>query len=575
LKASKKPTYLILNYEFFQQPRAEAKLKTLVEDCTVDFVIIDEIHYSKQREAERVSDRKRVVARFLSEAAIRNSDLHVLGMSATPVINNLFEGKTLIELVTGVHHDDLQTKPTLSNCVSHYQKFVSCGIRWLPRYSYKLNLVTEEIDCSALVPEIRQKAAFGSMVDLEAILTKAKIPFILQNIRPKTVVYTHYLKDILIPLQGSIERAGWKVAVFTGENKDGLGAFIDGDADVLIASSCVGTGVDRLQHVSNRLIVNSLPWTHAEFEQLVGRFYRQGQRRDFVDVLVPLTFATINGERWAWCESRWKRIQFKKSISDAAVDGVIPEGHLRTPGQAYKDAMLWLERLDRGELYEIERRTISIALSDEITPIACRRFGDLSQMNHRINHACSAETHRRFQEDPTEWEHYHAIYREDRKNWPVVPYEEALRWFKARPHMTIGDFGCGEAFLAAELENKVYSFDHVAINADVTACNMAHVPLDEGCLDAAVFSLSLMGSDFLDYLKEAYRCLKLDGYLWIAEPTSRIKDIALFKDALFRLGFDVIRIDEKWKFTFVKAIKSERDVNSKTLESLNSPDLLN
>jgi SAM-dependent methyltransferase len=575
LNASKKPTYLILNYEFFQQPRAESKLKTLLAECTVNFVIIDEIHYSKQREAERVSDRKRVVASFLSEAAVRNPDLHVLGMSATPVINNLFEGKTLIELVTGVHHDDLQTKPTLSNCVSHYQKFVSHGIRWLPRYSYKLNLITEEIDCSSLVSEIRQRAAFGSMVDVEAVITKAKIPFILEKIRPKTVVYTHYLKDILIPLQDAIERAGWKVAIFTGENKSGLDEFVDADADVLIASSCVGTGIDRLQHVSNRLIISSLPWTHAEFEQLIGRFYRQGQLRDFVDVFVPLTFATINGEKWAWCESRWKRIQFKKSISDAAVDGVIPEGHLRTPGQAYKDAMLWLERLDRGELYEIERRPISIALSEEITPLAHRRFGDLSQMNYRINHDTSFQTHERFLKNPEEWEHYHAIYREDRQNWPVVPYQEALNWFKARPHMVVGDFGCGEAFLAAELENKVFSFDHIAINENVTACDMTHVPLDDLSLDAAVFSLSLMGSNFLDYLKEAHRCLKLDGHLWIAEPTSRIKEIHSFKELLFRLGFDVLRIDEKWKFTFIKAIKSERDINLQSLGDIRSQVVLN
>ncbi|MBN9378615.1 MAG: hypothetical protein J0H93_09595 [Chlamydiales bacterium] len=40
---------------------------------------------------------------------------------------------------------------------------------------------------------------------------------------------------------------------------------------------------------------------------------------------------------------------FKKSIADAAVDGVIPEGHLRTPAQAYQDAMNWLKRLEEGK----------------------------------------------------------------------------------------------------------------------------------------------------------------------------------------------------------------------------------
>lgn len=84
------------------------------------------------------------------------------------------------------------------------------------------------------------------------------------------------------------------------------------------------------------------------------------------------------------------------------------------------------------------------------------------------------------------------------------------------------------SFLAQELENQVHSFDHVAINDGVIACDMAHVPLEDECLDAAVFSLSLMGTNYVDYLREARRCLKLDGHLWIAEPTSRIKDPALF-----------------------------------------------
>ncbi|MGE0198212.1 MAG: DEAD/DEAH box helicase family protein [Simkaniaceae bacterium] len=571
---SKKTKYLILNYEFFQQPKTEQKLKALVDNNIIDFIIIDEIHYSKQREAEKISLRKATISAFLSEASAQNENLHVLGMSATPVINNLFEGKTLIEMVTGVHHDELNTKPTIPNCIAHYQKFVSHGIRWVPQYDYRLNLHTERIDCSEYLSEIKHQSAYGSMVDLEAVLTRAKLPFILDFLKPKTIVYTHYLKDILPVLQEAIEKKGWHVAVFTGENKDGLDAFIDGNADVLIASSCVGTGVDRLQHVCNRLIISSLPWTHAEFEQLKGRIYRQGQIKDHVDVLVPLTYADVNGEEWSWCNSRWKRIQFKKSVSDAAVDGVIPEGHLRTPAQAYKDTMLWLDRLDRGEIYEIERRKISIPLIGEVKPNVQRKMGDLSQMNSRINHAPSSETHKQFLAHPEEWECYHSTYRENRKSWPVVPYEEAVKWFKARPHMVIGDFGCGEALLAANIENKVFSFDHVAINENVTACDMCHTSLDDACLDAAVFSLSLMGSNFIDYLKEAHRCLKLDGHLWIAEPTSRIQNIELFRDLLFRLGFDVSRVDEKWKFIFIKAIKSEREVNIDALGAINYSSVL-
>lgn len=43
------------------------------------------------------------------------------------------------------------------------------------------------------------------------------------------------------------------------------------------------------------------------------------------------------------------------------------------------------------------------------------------------------------------------------------------------------------------------------------------VPLPDGALDIAVFSLALMGSDYGLFLEEAARTLKKGGRLWIAE----------------------------------------------------------
>ena len=112
---------------------------------------------------------------------------------------------------------------------------------------------------------------------------------------------------------------------------------------------------------------------------------------------------------------------------------------------------------------------------------------------------------------------------------------------------------------AQEIENKVYSFDHVAVNEKVTSCDITHVPLDDESLDAAIFSLSLMGINYLEYIKEAHRCLKLDGYLWIAEATSRFQNFAAFQENLIQIGFDIVRIQEKGNFTFLRAVKSERN----------------
>jgi hypothetical protein len=210
------------------------------------------------------------------------------------------------------------------------------------------------------------------------------------------------------------------------------------------------------------------------------------------------------------------RLRFKKSIADAAVDGIVPEGHLRTPAQAYQDVIGWLERLDSGKIASIIRSKIVVPLpDDDVSDVRRRkrRYGDFSTMNRNLNQSDSHATHKRLQENPEEWEQYHTLYREAREDWAVIPYEEIIRWCERRSDYFIGDYGCGEAKLAEALSNRhtVFSFDHIAINQDVVECDIAHVPLDDETLDVAVFSLSLMGRNFTEYVLEAHRTLKLDG----------------------------------------------------------------
>lgn len=72
----------------------------------------------------------------------------------------------------------------------------------------------------------------------------------------------------------------------------------------------------------------------------------------------------------------------------------------------------------------------------------------------------------------------------------------------------IVDMGCGDAKLSKSVPQKVHSFDLVAGDPCVTACDMAKVPLPDGSADIVVFCLSLMGTNLNDYLLEANRILK-------------------------------------------------------------------
>ena len=557
--------YLVLNYEAFQQPESAARVRQLVEQEQIDFVTVDEVHYAKQRQVEDISQRRKLVAALVSLAAGRNPDLYVMGMSATPVINNLQEGKSMVELITSTAHDDLDTHPTVSNCMALHQRLVRLGIRWMPNYQMGYEQETIEVDCSALLDEIRALGQDSTPLALEQILTCARLPIIRQHVKPKTLIYTYYVQGIDRLLRNALLEDGWKVGFYTGEDKTGLDGFLNGNLDVLIGSSAVGTGVDGVQQVCNHLIINVLPWTAAEFEQLKGRIYRQGQRQKKVTIVLPLTYAIVNGERWSWCESKMHRLRFKKSIADAAVDGVVPEGHLRTPAQAYQNLMAWLERLDNGDLTVITRPTIVIPLPNVDVADGerrLRRYGTFSTMNRIWNQGRSYETHKRLQANPEEWAQYHTLYREARSDWPVIPYEEMIRWCQERSGKVIGDFGCGEAKLAEAVSDRhvVYSFDHIALNDYVISCDMAHVPLEDEILDVAIFSLSLMGVNFTDYVREAHRTLKLDGLLHIIESTSRFSNRDLFVRNIEELGFAIVRVEDKWKFTHIHALKIERQL---------------
>ncbi len=559
-----KARYLVLNYETFQQPDSASKLQQFLERERIDFVVVDEIHYTKHRKAEDdPSQRRKLVTALTTAAASRNPNLHILGMSATPVVNNLHEGKSLIELITGFEHHELSVRATIPNCMALHQRLVTLGIRWMPEYELRYEQIELSVDVGAFLPEIRALGKHGSHLAFEQILTRARLPFILEHIRPKTLIYTYNVEAIDRMLREAIEAAGWKVGFYTGDDKSGLENFISGSVDVLIGSAAIGTGVDGLQQVCNRLIVNVLPWTAAEFEQLKGRLYRQGQQSNTVTMILPLTFAMVNGERWSWCESKMHRLLFKKSIADAAVDGVVPEGHLRFPEQAYQDIMIWLQRLESGKVQHIARNPIVVPLPDvDLNEVARRkvRYGDFSTMNRNWNQTRSSTTHERLRDNPEEWAQYHTFYKEARQDWTVIPYEEMINWFKKRNGLVIGDFGCGEAELSKALSSlhTIHSFDHVAIDDSVISCDMSHVPLDDQSLDAAIFSLSLMGHNFGDYLREAYRTLKLDGHLHILERSTRFTDRQAFIEALRTFGFDIIGVEDLWKFTHIRGLRTDR-----------------
>lgn len=96
---------------------------------------------------------------------------------------------------------------------------------------------------------------------------------------------------------------------------------------------------------------------------------------------------------------------------------------------------------------------------------------------------------------------------------------------------TIADLGCGDAEFARsltpsakKLQLKLLSFDLQSPDASlVTKADIANLPVTDGSVDVTIFCLSLMGTNWVSFVEEAWRVLRGDGKgeCWVSEVKSR------------------------------------------------------
>jgi hypothetical protein len=316
-----------------------------------------------------------------------------------------------------------------------------------------------------------------------------------------------------------------------------------------------------------------MPWTAADYLQLIARLARSGQK-SAVTVTIPTTSIDYVDQeegpsRWSFCGYRAAVIAKKKRLMDAVMDGLIPDADDITEAAAGEQLGHWLRRLGSTGALVRNRRPITVPLkfASAVEELKARKsFGDWSSCNGRWNSVNSAKLHARLQRDPQEWELYHTDLEKLRLQWSVDPLQEAINWCAKSSNLTIGDFGCGTAQLAEALRGRhtVHSFDHIAINDSVVECDIAAgVPLEDGCLDLAIFSLSLMGQNWTDQLVEARRCLKPTGQLlvWTAANGKDPEEYAAQVDAL---GFKAIHSKLHSKWLHLWSVRTETGAASAT-----------
>ncbi|CAJ2513784.1 Uu.00g019030.m01.CDS01 [Anthostomella pinea] len=183
-------------------------------------------------------------------------------------------------------------------------------------------------------------------------------------------------------------------------------------------------------------------------------------------------------------------------------------------------------------------------------------------LNETLYTKPSGEAFELFADTPEMFTEYHEGFRRQVDVWPENPVDGYIADIRTRgrvkaPHhggkssksgglsapgntvqplprtsgtCTIADLGCGDGKLgttlhaggeAKKLNVKVLSYDLQSPGPHVTRADIAALPLADGSVNVAVFCLALMGTNWLDFVDEAYRVLHWKGELWVAEIKSR------------------------------------------------------
>ena len=551
--------YIIFNVEKFQINSRFEMIDELIKNNVIDFICFDEIQQMKVRNEKNMSNRYEAISYLRSQAFSKNNNMYVLGMTATPLINNLQEVKSILELITGKEYSEIENKNTLQNIHLAYKGLLLNGFRYIPDYNINVNIVKPKVKLNDedVIKSLTQYRN-GDVDKIEHLLTEAKLNAMIGELTPKTILYTHYHsnKGILKTIKRVLDACGISCAFYAQDDNDNsdrdqiINDFKNGKFDVLVASSPISTGVNGLQEISNKMVILSLPWTSAEYQQLLGRINRQGSIFDSVDIIIPqVTIETKNNEEWSWDVKRYKIIEYKRTLSDAVIDGVFCETFELDKKALLKQA---IESLQKGiEDYDIQRDNITVSVNTEDIEIKKRKYRE-SLMNDTHRHAntsSSSHMHSYFKSNPQNWIDYHKAREENKKTWledPLDVIADMLNRNTTNPNQVIADLGCGMNQLKTKVNDykKWYSFDHYSedssvIHADISNLN-EYLPNDS--VDVAVFCMSLWGTNYMDYIEEASRYVKIGGVVYIAEPVDNIDQAVLFGESP-KYGFRLMSIE--------------------------------
>ena len=216
-----------------------------------------------------------------------------------------------------------------------------------------------------------------------------------------------------------------------------------------------------------------------------------------------------------------------------------------------------------------ENKTKNLEYKKEIVKIEEKMENNLEDtkfriLNEKLYKSSSDEAFNYFKSNQEDFLTYHKGFSSQAKKWPVNPNKIILKSLLLDKYKNkiIVDIGCGEGKIAKKLVPlgyKVYSYDLVSINQYVTVADMKNLPLENKFCDIAIFCLSLMNKNFIPFVVESNRILKIGGKLLVAEISSRIVDMNKFLNIFEKYGFEIIKRKNIYDYFEIITLKKIKD----------------
>lgn len=313
--------YILFNYEKFQQEASSIELIQQITNLGADFLILDECHSVKSLKSLR-AERIQTMARHFE---------YCLGLTATPITNNIKEFVFTQDVILGTErYKDIKLKNDVMTAFNLHRDIQTDAVLWFATPDYNdgfvpLNEIEHTIDGEHLRDELKDLET-KDVAAIENCLLDAKLDTIQDLVKKGSIIFSLFTNNMIDKIRSVVEAKGLTVAVQTGGQKE-VDLFLDGKVDVLIASKVIEAGVDRLQYVSDNIIIASPVWTFTSQKQLIGRIQRQNSAFDnvYIHKLIVELEQEQSDAPWSWDRQRFEKIKYKRTLFDSLVYGVVPD----------------------------------------------------------------------------------------------------------------------------------------------------------------------------------------------------------------------------------------------------------